>query len=55
MKNGKHNIKCNGCKCLRGENEEHANYKENRRKTCIICKENRENLNVPMANYKKYG
>ena len=44
MENGidKKYIKCSGCRCLRNETEEFEMYKGNRRKTCIICKENRE-------------
>ena len=44
MENEKEYIKCNGCNCFREEKEEYENYKGNRRKTCIICKENRVKL-----------
>ena len=42
--NGETYIRCSDCRCLRNEKDEFETYKGNRRKTCIICKENREKM-----------
>ena len=52
-------VRCAGCKCLRNEKDEFEIYKGNRRKTCIICKENRKKYKCihdkPKATCKKCG
>lgn len=45
-------IKCSGCRCLRSE-DEYEIYKGTRRKSCLICKENREKNKDKRKEYHK--
>jgi len=50
--NGVTYVRCSGCKCLRNEKDEFEIYEVTRRKTCIICKDNREKLKCEHGKYK---
>ena len=50
---GQEYVKCSGCRCMRHIVKDFEIYKGTRRKTCLVCKENRKKNKCPHGKEKK--